>query len=340
MSENLHPEKKDRRETMLDELIVAMRHHHRRRRQVRTAAAWCLLLAVAGGTWIVRAQQVGRPPGFDNTHAHLPLEPPAPRVERVSGDYRTGLVKVIDDDELVLAPVEDAYHAAMRLKSLLLPFLLIASPGGCAKAPGPDLLRIDAGSYHDAFDAAMEASRINGLPLALRDRRGGVIETEPAFAASILEPWRDDNDTLGESLENSIAFQRRRARFEFAPAGTAPPSAAPTADPTTDPDLLGIETRDLDLTAYDGDLELRVLVIVERAHAMGVRRSTWSRSSAACWQPWIKPSGTGPPSDRSPSGGVRARFPLPVASAGVVFSLPAATAAGGFSDNPTEENEQ
>ncbi|MHC4140500.1 MAG: hypothetical protein ACYSUF_01015 [Planctomycetota bacterium] len=173
----------------------------------------------------------------------------------------------------------------MRLKYLHLPLLLIASLGGCAKGPGPDLLRIDAGSYPEAFDAAMEASRINGLPLALRDRRGGVIETEPAFAASILEPWRDDNATLGQSLENTIAFQRRRARFEFAPAGAAPPTADPTADPTaeddpqTGPDLLGIETRDLDLTAYDGDLELRVLVIVERAHTMGVRRSTWSRRS-------------------------------------------------------------
>jgi hypothetical protein len=140
----------------------------------------------------------------------------------------------------------------MRLKYLHLPLLLIASLGGCAKGPGPDLLRIDAGSYPDA---------------------------------SILEPWRDDNATLGQSLENTIAFQRRRARFEFAPAGAAPPTADPTADPTaeddpqTGPDLLGIETRDLDLTAYDGDLELRVLVIVERAHTMGVRRSTWSRRS-------------------------------------------------------------
>jgi len=165
----------------------------------------------------------------------------------------------------------------MRLKYLLLPLLLIASLGGCAKPPGPDRLRIAAGSYHEAFDAAMEASRINGLPPALRDRRGGVIETEPAFATSILEPWRDDNATLGQSLENTIAFQRRRARFEFAPAGAAPPTADPAAPPG--PDLLGIETRDLDLTAYDGDLELRVLVMVDRSHAMGIRRSTWSRRS-------------------------------------------------------------
>jgi hypothetical protein len=103
MTEQLHPEKKDRRETMLDELIVAMRRHHRRRRRVRVTAAWCLLLAIAGGTWIVRAQQ----PRFDNTDADLPqVKAPAPRVERVSGDYRTGLVKVIDDDELVLRLAE------------------------------------------------------------------------------------------------------------------------------------------------------------------------------------------------------------------------------------------
>ncbi len=102
MTEQLHPEENNRRETMLDELIVAMRHHHRRRRQVRTAAAWGLLLAVAGGTWIVRAQQVAQPAGFDDTRVDPPLvEAPVTRVQRVSGDYRTGLVKVIDDDELV-----------------------------------------------------------------------------------------------------------------------------------------------------------------------------------------------------------------------------------------------
>lgn len=103
MTDQLRHQRTDRRETMLQELIVAMRRHHRRRRRVRVTAAWCLLLAIAGGTWIVRAQQ----PRFDNTHADLPqVKAPAPRVERVSGDYRTGLVKVIDDDELVLRLAE------------------------------------------------------------------------------------------------------------------------------------------------------------------------------------------------------------------------------------------
>ncbi len=101
MTEQLHPEENNRRETMHVELIVAMGHHHRRRRQVRTAAAWGLLLAVAGGTWIVRAQQVAQPPSFDITHADQPLVDAPGGVLRVRGDYRTGLVKVIDDDELL-----------------------------------------------------------------------------------------------------------------------------------------------------------------------------------------------------------------------------------------------
>ena len=139
-------------------------------------------------------------------------------------------------------------------------------------------LRIDADAYPFAFDAAMEASRTHGMPPTLRDRRQGVIETQPDIATSILEPWGTDNATLGQATENTLAFQRRRARFEFAPAGAAPP-AADEALPTTALDLLGVETPGLDLNAYSGELELRVRVFVERAHTMGVRRSTWSRRS-------------------------------------------------------------
>jgi hypothetical protein len=107
MTEQLHFEKKDRREAMLDELIVAMRHHHRRRRRLRSTAAWGLLLAVAGGTWIVRAQHVAQPLRFDPTIADPPqVKAAAPWIEHVSGGYRTGLVKVIDDDELVVRLAE------------------------------------------------------------------------------------------------------------------------------------------------------------------------------------------------------------------------------------------
>jgi len=107
MTDLHHPANKDRRERMLNELIVAMRRHHRRRRWARSSAAWGLVLAVAAGAWIVRGQQAAQPP------EPLPdVDPPrlaaqwAPRVVHVSGDYRTGLVKVIDDDELVLRLAE------------------------------------------------------------------------------------------------------------------------------------------------------------------------------------------------------------------------------------------
>ena len=88
-----------RRETMLQELTAAMKRHHRRRRLRRTAAAWGLLGAVAGAAWIVRAQQEIRPVWPDDTQSKV--EAPVPRIERITGSYRTGLVTVIDDEELV-----------------------------------------------------------------------------------------------------------------------------------------------------------------------------------------------------------------------------------------------
>jgi hypothetical protein len=158
----------------------------------------------------------------------------------------------------------------------LLPVLLLAIPGGCASSAGPQVLLIDADTYPAAFDAALEASRTHGMPPTLRDRRHGVIETQPDIASSILEPWGNDNATLGQATENTLAFQRRRARFEFAPASAAPP-APDDATPATAPDLLGVETPEFDLSTYRGELELRVRVYVERAHEMGIRRSTWTR---------------------------------------------------------------
>ncbi len=82
-----------RRETMLPELIAAMKRHHRRRRiRRRLGAGGALVGVAAGGAWIVRAQspaQPSRTPG-----------PPAPLIAVVGQDSRTGLVRVIDDDEL------------------------------------------------------------------------------------------------------------------------------------------------------------------------------------------------------------------------------------------------
>ncbi|MHC4129704.1 MAG: hypothetical protein ACYSWT_07065 [Planctomycetota bacterium] len=99
MIEQLGHQRAARRETMLQDLTAAMRRHHRRRRLRRIAAAWGLLLAVAGAAWIVRAQPATRPVWPDKDLRKVEI--PVPRVVRVTGGYRTGLVAIIDDDELV-----------------------------------------------------------------------------------------------------------------------------------------------------------------------------------------------------------------------------------------------
>ncbi len=155
---------------------------------------------------------------------------------------------------------------------------VVAAAAGCAAEPAPQFLTLDAAQYQDAFDAAVEAARRAGLTPSLRDRRGGVIETDPRIAASILEPWRSGHETLGQALENTLTFQRRRARFEFTAAGSwaDPPSGREPPRRLTGPDLFGTQTQPLDLTDHAGPLELRVWVYLERAHTPGLRRSTWT----------------------------------------------------------------
>ena len=101
-------------------------------------------------------------------------------------------------------------------------------------------------------------------------------ETEASIAPSILEPWRSGNSSLSQAMENTIGFQRRRARFEFAPLD-ASPGRSDSEEPLTEPDLLGIRTPRIDLSEYDGRLELRVWVYLERGHTPGIRRFTWTR---------------------------------------------------------------
>ncbi len=144
---------------------------------------------------------------------------------------------------------------------------------GCGAAPGPRSLTIQAGDYAKAFDAAVEAAREAGLPAVYRDRRSGLVETAALPGGSILEPWTTDNPTLGAALESTIAYQRRRARFEFRPEGA--PGAAP---PPPAPDLLAVGPPPADLTQQGGPLVLEVRVVLERAYSAGIRRDTWSRA--------------------------------------------------------------
>ena len=93
-----------------------------------------------------------------------------------------------------------------------------------------------------------------------------------------MNPGRGDNASLEQAVENTVAYQRRRARFEFARAGFVPPDEITTTQPLAGPDVVNAQQAPLDLTAEGGDLELRVWVYIERATVPGQRRSTWTRS--------------------------------------------------------------
>ena len=156
---------------------------------------------------------------------------------------------------------------------------MVGLSAGCS-TKGPDRLELQSGQYDHAFDAAGDAARQVGMPPLLSDRVGGVIEGRPRLAGSVIEPWRIDNSSLGQWGENTINKQRRRVRFEFLPVDFIPP------EPDGGEELVGAplpgsiegEMRLTDLTMFEGPVELRVWVYVERAHRSGVRSNTWSRA--------------------------------------------------------------
>lgn len=161
--------------------------------------------------------------------------------------------------------------------------------GGCASQQGPESLLIPASRYESAFDAATEVARAEGMPAALRDRRSGIIETVAQPAGSLLEPWRNDNASLSQATENTLAYQRRRARFEFVQRN---PSSVQTSNESASNEFSVPSSEDL--TQAQSDLELRVWVYVERASAPGLRRSTWTRRNTTRTR-LIAPEGdTGP----------------------------------------------
>ncbi len=168
-------------------------------------------------------------------------------------------------------------RASSRTLSLIVVPVTVIQLAGCG-APAPiDVVQIPTGTYEVAFNAAAEAVRKEGMPGSFLDPRGGLITTSPEFSGSLIEPWRTDNASFGESFENMIAFQRRRARLEFVPADFSPPTLpsdpqAPLRGPTP------LASGDFpDLTQLNGPIELRVSVYVERAHTPNIRRFEWSR---------------------------------------------------------------
>ena len=145
------------------------------------------------------------------------------------------------------------------------------------------------------FDTAVAVTTTDGMKPVLLDRRSGVIATDPAIAGSFIEPWKLAPSTPRQGLENTLSLQRRTARFEFTPVQELP-LYGEVNDILTGPDLLS--TSGKDLTTYEGALELRVWVYVERSYTQGIRRGTWTLQSESITrvlpseEPWEQVPGT------------------------------------------------
>ena len=166
---------------------------------------------------------------------------------------------------------------------------------GCSSSSGPSVLLLDSASYTATFDAAIAIANDGGMKPVLLDSRSGVISTDTAIAGSFAETWKPAPSTPRQGLENTLALQRRTARFEFSPVETIP-IARDENGSLIGPDLLSSVGQDL--TTYAGPMELRVWVYVDRKYTQGIRRGTWTLSSETvteilpAQQPWEQVSGS------------------------------------------------
>jgi len=177
----------------------------------------------------------------------------------------------------------------------LLLFTLFIMLFGCKSSQGPDVIFLDSSQYSAVFDAAVATATQDGMKPVLLDRRSGVITTDPVIAGSFVEPWKPRPSTPRQGLENTLSLQRRVARFEFSPATIQPIQAIEEGE-LTGPDLLSSVGDDL--TQYEGPIELRVWVYVDRKYTQGIRRGTWTLQSESITQvmptqePWEQIPGT------------------------------------------------
>lgn len=181
--------------------------------------------------------------------------------------------------------MSEQFNDSIRPRRRLVLGLAVALVGlttGCA-APSVDRIEIRGDQYDEAFAAAQEATRQEGMPPLLADRTGGVIESRPRLAGSVLEPWRVDHGSMEQFAASTLHKQRRRVRFEFLPVAFVPPAAS-GGEPLVGAPVPGSEedlTRTTDLANFDGPIEVRIWVWIEREQRSGLRRSTWTRAGKA-----------------------------------------------------------
>lgn len=168
----------------------------------------------------------------------------------------------------------------------------VLAGGGCSSTPeGPEALQVPIDRYDVVFDAAVEAARDAGLPPLVRDRSAGVVETESRIAGSLFEPWTFGEESLEQAAENTLLFQRRRARIEFSPEEPAAARLRGADRPLPEPGVGGAVAAPLDLRSAAGPLEVRVRVFVERAFIPNLDVNSYSRILSSRYTTPLDPTG-------------------------------------------------
>jgi hypothetical protein len=115
-------------------------------------------------------------------------------------------------------------------------------------------LRIPAGKYAAAFDAARHELREAGFALERVDAFSGIITTAPSGSAGFATPWSQDQSTVRQEFNDFFQRHYRTVRITFEPAE---PLAASPLDPPTD------------LRSLDTELLMRTRVVLDRNYRPG-----------------------------------------------------------------------
>lgn len=216
-----------------------------------------------------------------------------------------GIGRVRYTRPMLPVPRNNARFAEIAVLVPGLALTLAACLSGCAStavdAPeAPQFIAVPHARYQQAFDAACAAAREQGLVPELADRQAGVMDTKPRLAGSVIEPWAWRDLDASDVVEGTFGFERRRAHFEFVPAGFRPTPPEGTA-PLAGAALPG-SARVSDGAPPEA-WELRVSVSVERQFRAGYQGPAYTRALGSYSRPPSDTAGsaaaTGVPRDAS-----------------------------------------
>jgi len=167
----------------------------------------------------------------------------------------------------------------MHRPLLLLTLLLLPACGSSRSGPTEPLdlviedgttLRIPAGKYAAAFDAARHELRDAGFALERVDAYSGVITTWPSTSAGFATPWSRDQSSVEQELGDFFQRHARTVRitFETADANAGNPPASSDSAAAESPVAAGLPA---DLRTANAELLMRTRVVVERAYRPGWR---------------------------------------------------------------------